>query len=457
MRLFGFEINWPVRKSLSPVDNRGGWLPLVREPFSGAWQRNMEVSNDTLRAFFAIYSCITLVAGDISKLRPKLVRLDDNGIWIETTSAAFSPVLRRPNRYQNRIQFLQWWLISKLANGNTYVLKQRDSRGVVVALYVLDPARVEVLVAEDGSVYYQLNQDELNNLQQAIVVPASEIIHDRYSPQFHPLVGISPIFAAALAGALGMRIQQDSQQFFSNGAKPGGILSAPGAISDETAARLKAHWDQNYTGTNAGKVAVVGDGLKFEAMRATSVDSQLVEQLRLSAEVVCSCFHVPSFKIGFGTLPNGKVENMNQIYYTDCLQALIEELELCLDDGLGLGISGDTKSLGIELDLDGLLRMDMGSQVTMLREAVNGKLMTTNEGRKRLNLPPVAGGDVVTAQQQDFSLEALAERDASDPFSKPEPAPASVEPAEASDEEVQDQARMLALLLEKELTSAEHA
>jgi len=36
------------------------------------------------------------------------------------------------------------------------------------------------------------------------------------------------------------------------------ILSAPGAISDETAARLKTHWDANYTGNNAGKVAVVG-------------------------------------------------------------------------------------------------------------------------------------------------------------------------------------------------------
>jgi phage portal protein BeeE len=38
--------------------------------------------------------------------------------------------------------------------------------------------------------------------------------------------------------------------------------------------------------------------------------------------------------------------------------------------------------------------------------------MTPNEAARRLNLPPVAGGDAVYRQQQDFSLEALAKRDA---------------------------------------------
>ena len=44
--------------------------------------------------------------------------------------------------------------------GNTYVLKQRDERGVVVALYVLDPTKVTLLVAPDGAVYYQLQPSD---------------------------------------------------------------------------------------------------------------------------------------------------------------------------------------------------------------------------------------------------------------------------------------------------------
>ena len=58
------------------------------------------------------------------------------------TNPAYSPVLRKPNRYQTTVKFVEQWITSKLTAGNTYVLKQRDERGVVAALYVLDPAKV---------------------------------------------------------------------------------------------------------------------------------------------------------------------------------------------------------------------------------------------------------------------------------------------------------------------------
>src|SRR3546814_7760541 len=108
---------------------------------------------------------------------------------------------------------------------------------------------------------------------------------------FHPLVGVSPIYACGLAALQGQRIQRDGSRFFANGANPGGVLTAPGSIGDETAKRLKDHWDANYTGQNSGKVAVLGDGLKFEPMRMTSVDAQMVEQLKWTAEAVRSEEH----------------------------------------------------------------------------------------------------------------------------------------------------------------------
>lgn len=405
------------QKSLrQPGGQRGGWFGMIMEPFTGGWQRNQELNSDDIRSFFAIYSCITLIAGDISKLRARVMALGGDGIMVELATPA---ALKRPNRYQNHIQFKQWWETSKLSHGNTYGLKHRDRTGKVEAIYILDPTRVRPLIADDGAVYYQLSADALNGIDEAeVVVPASEIIHDRYQPQTHPLIGVSPIAAAALSGKLGLRIQQDSQTFFGNGARPGGILVAPGAISEDTANRLKKHWDDNYSGANSGKVAVLGDGLKFEPMRATSVDSQLVEQLKLSAEVVCSCFHVPPFKIGFGSLPSGKVEEMNLIYYSDCLQVLIEEFEQCMTDGLALP---DSRS--VELDIDSLWRMDSESKFRMLSEAIKG-VMAPNEARRRVNLKPVEGGESVYMQQQNYSLEALAKRDANpDPFGKNQPAP----------------------------------
>lgn len=92
-----------------------------------------------------MWACITLIAGDISKLRIKLMAKDADGTWNETTNPAYSPVLYDPNPYQTDHQFLEHWILSKLLAGNTYVLKRRDNRNVVSALYVLDPSKVQAL------------------------------------------------------------------------------------------------------------------------------------------------------------------------------------------------------------------------------------------------------------------------------------------------------------------------
>lgn len=434
-------------KALRPADNRGSWLGLIRESFAGAWQQNVEIKTDSVLAFSAVFSCITLIAADIGKMRLKLMKMDGNGIWEETTSPVFTSVLRKPNHFQTRIKFLEYWITSKLIHGNAYALKKRDSRGAVTGLYLLDPRRVTPLVSDEGDVFYELKTDNLSGLPSGITVPAREIIHDAMICLFHPLVGVSPIYACGLAAAQGSAIQNNSARFFSNGSKPGGVLTAPGAISNETATRLKEHWDSNYSGDNAGKVAVLGDGLKYESMAMSATDSQLIEQLKWSAETVCSVFHVPAYKVGVGPTPTySNAEVLNQIYYSDCLQSLIESLELCLDEGLEL-----PPQYGTELDLEGLLRMDTATLYKANNDAVGGGWMSPNEARRRASLPPVTGGDTPYLQQQNFSLAALDQRDQNNPLGIQPPAPAPVE------DDFEGVERMAAALLEKELSSVEYS
>lgn len=301
------------------------------------------------------------------------------------------------------------------------------------AMYVLDPTRVKALVDPEGNVFYSLNTDNLAGLQsEPIVVPAREIIHDVMTPLYHPLCGVSPIFACALAAAQGLAIQGNSATFFENGSRPGGILSAPGAIKDETAKRIKEYWENEFSGAKVGKVAVLGDGLQYNAMSIPAEEAQLIEQLKWSAETVCSCFHIPPYMIGVGSMPNyNNIEALNQQYYTQCLQNLIESIELCLDEGLGLTeISG--KTYGTEFDLDDLLRMD---SKTMADTEERLKIFkTVNEARKRFNLSPVEGGDTVFRQEQDHAIEALARRDElPDPFGEGES-----EPQDSGEEEVEE-------------------
>lgn len=442
MKILGLPVPFTGERkavTMSSVHENRGWYRIF-EPYTGAWQKNVEVERDSVLAYHAVYACMTLIASDIAKLRLKLVQEHSSGVWEEVSNPAYTPVLRKPNHYQTRIQFYENWVLSKLMRGNTYVLKERDNRGVVTALYVLDPNRVTVMVTDDGEVFYQLASDNLPDIQKDILVPASEIIHDRFNCLFHPLVGTSPIFANGVAAMQGVHIQNNSATFFGNKSQPGGILTAPGNISDETAARLKAHWETEFSGKNAGKVAVVGDGLQYQQLMISAHESQLIEQLRWTAEVICSTFHVPPYKIGVGALPSyNNVQALNVEYYSQCLQRHIEDIEICLDEGLGLMQPGKS-SMGVEFDLDNLLRMDAVTQMDVLEKS-KGKL-TVNEQRLRLNVKPVPGGDTVYLQEQDHSLAALAKRDAGpDPFGKGSTAadePAEEEPETNLDDEANE-------------------
>ena len=405
-----------------------GWWPILRESFAGAWQRGVVVPTEDALTHPTFWACVTLIAGDIAKMRVKLVREDPNtGICTEVSNPAYSPVLSEPNHYQDRIQFFTNWLISKLTRGNAYVFKERDGRGVVTALYLLDPLRVRPMVSPGGDVFYSCQQDLLAGLTDAsVAIPAREIIHDRMFALYHPLVGLSPVYACGHAAMQGLQILSNTTQLFRNGSQISGILVAPNAISNETAKRLENYWQENYSGTqNAGKIVALGDGLTFQKQPIMSaVDSQLIDQLKWGDEKICSTFHVPAYMVGVGAPPNyNNIEALNQQYYSQCLQILIESLELSLSHGLGLNDPYD-----VEFDLDGLLRMDSTQKMEVATKGVIGGILSPNEARATFNRSPVDGGETPYLQGQNFALSALARRDAEPAASAPPPPPPAPEP-----------------------------
>jgi phage portal protein BeeE len=76
--------------------------------------------------------------------------------------------------------------------------------------------------------------------------------------------------------------------------------------------------------------------------------------------------------------------------------------------------------------------MDSVTQVTAIRDAVGAGVMSPNEGRGKLDLKPVDGGESPYLQQQNYSLAALAKRDAQDdPFAPAKPPAPPPQPAAA--------------------------
>lgn len=436
MKILGFHIPFtskandqntvtPIR---SPYAVSSPWGTIV-EAFGGMWQRNLVIDDkQSILAFAAVFACNSLLSKDVGKLRPRLMEKKGD-VWKEVPNPA-SPIFIRPNRYQTRNQFWEYWILSKLIAGNTYALKQRNEAKLVEALYILDPRRVLPVVAPDGEVFYQLGADNLTGVQEgAPAVPASEIIHDRHTCLWHPLVGVGPLYACGASATQGIRIQRNSAMFFDNMSRPSGQLTAPGQISDATAKRLREEFERGFAGSNVGKILVTGDDLKFQPFTMPAEQAQLIEQQRWTVEDVARAFGIPLYKIGAGPLPSlDNVSALNQEYYQQALQPHIEAIESLMDEGLSLGAG-----LGFEFDLDALLRMDPKTRAEVAEIGVRSAVLTPNEARRIENREPKKGGDSLYLQQQNYSLEALNKRDTSDdPFGKAKPlAPTAEDPASA--------------------------
>jgi HK97 family phage portal protein len=400
-----------------PVSSSGGWYPVVRESFTGAWQQNVELRVETALSNPTVFRCVSLIAGDIAKTPLRLVRLTDDGIWIETASPAFSPVLRKPNHYQTISQFLEQWVFSRLLYGNTYVLKGRDDRGVVVALYVLDPTGVTPLVAPDGSIYYEIKRSDLVGLPEGeLAVPARDIIHDRWNCAFHPLIGLSPLYACGGAALEANTIQSQSTEFFAKGGRPSGLLIAPTEIDPKTAQRLSETWHS----LGPGKTAVVGFGMKYQDIGTTAVDSQLAEQRDGTVATIAGCFGVPVSYVDSSKQPPYANSEATQLQFqAQCLQVHMTAIEAALDEGLALPMP-----YGTEFDIDALIWMDTATKTAAARDGINAGALAPNEARfKYFNLEPVKGGETPFLQQQYWPLSQLAERDIPVPVGPASPAP----------------------------------
>lgn len=437
MKIFGLEIR-RTQKALHAVsDQHGGWRRIL-EPFAGAWQINVEEKHGTVLCYPTLYACLNRISQDLGKLPFVLKALQADGTEKVIENPAYSPVLKKPNHFQTAQQFREAWALSRLIHGNAYILKGRDERNVVTALYVLDPCRVMPLVADSGDVYYQINYANqtdvtppalLNRVAlvedgKQLVIPAREIIHDRLNCFHHPLIGVPPVCAAHWPAVKNLRILKSASEFFGNHAQPGGILTAPAGLSEDDAKALKEYWNTNYTGQNAGKVAVIGADMKFTSFAMNGADSQLVEQMRYSDEQICQPFGIPPFKIGIGSIPAGLgVDAINLLYMDDALSGPIEAMENLLDEGLNI-----PAKLGIWMDTNPLLRMDLGKQAEVETKLVGGKIKTPDEARQRFNLAPTGGGDTLWGQHQDYPLGVLSERNdlnpapVSEPDSQPDPA-----------------------------------
>ena len=67
LQLFGAALELTAKTLTAPYSpgaaSGGGWYPLVvREPYTGAWQVNVEGRRDQVLQYAPVFACVTLIA-----------------------------------------------------------------------------------------------------------------------------------------------------------------------------------------------------------------------------------------------------------------------------------------------------------------------------------------------------------------------------------------------------------
>lgn len=416
----------------------GGAGAAPRETYPGQWQSSSREGTPQRKsplAHSAVYTCINVIASDISKLPLRVMRPREKaGTGREPhTNHPLTRLFLKPNSYQTSLQFLQHYLGSKLWTGNVYVVLFRDARGVVESMHALDPTTVTPSITEDGSVWYHVKANPLNRLKEDVYIPARDILHDRAITLFHPLIGVSPLYAAAVSASIGNSISANSENFFQNMSRASGTLTAPGEIPSGTADRLKKEWDGNYSGLGFGKVAVLGSGLEWKPLTINASDSQLIEQLRFTVEDIGRVYRVPGFMLGETKLTYRNSEQLARMYYQGCLSYHIEAAEQCFNQKFEV-----SNGVEIEFDLSPLFRLETDLRFDTHSKALNSGIKSINEVRADEDLPPVAGGEEPRLQMQYVplsSINAAAAAAQSGPPGAPAPQPDPEDDGEDEDDE----------------------
>jgi HK97 family phage portal protein len=356
--------------------------------------------------YSAVFAAIDRISSDIAKIPLLHWKVTGEGTRRLIGRSAVADVWNRPNPHQTYFHLMKAIVTSQLYRGNAYVFCNLNNRNQVSKMYCLSPDRVWPYVVE-GEVFYRVARDPLvPELSIDQMVPARFMMHHRMETLQHPLMGVSPLIAAGATVAGGQGIQGHTSTFFGNMARPSGYLTTAGKLDRQRAEDIKKRWTDSYAGPGqAGRTAVLEQGLEYKQLTMTATDAQLIEQLRWTIEDIARVFQIPAFMIGDMTRMMAKsADSLTGIYHASCLGAHFSALENLINAFFEL----DRTQEYLAFDLNALFRTDFDMRVQGWAKAVQGGLASPNEGREgAFGFNPVPGGEDVFMQQQMVPITLL--------------------------------------------------
>lgn len=367
--------------------------------FFGNTTAGKPVNENTAMQMTAVYSCVRILSEAVAGLPLHVYKYNDSGGKEKDLSHPLYQLLHdEPNPEMTSFVFRETLMGHLLLWGNAYAQVIRNARGEVVALYPLMPNKMKVDRDSKGQLYYlyQRSQEDTPAIGKTsqIYLSPSDVLHIP-GLGFDGLVGYSPIAMAKNAIGLAIATEEYGAKFFANGAAPGGVLEHPGTIKDPQ--RVKESWNSAYQGSgNAHKVAVLEEGMKYQAIGISPEQAQFLETRKFQINEIARIFRVPPHmladleKSSFSNIEQQSLEFVKYTLDPWCVRWEQSMSRVLLSES-------EKPQHFIKFNVDGLLRGDYASRMTGYATARQNGWMSANDIRELENLdriPAEQGGDL---------------------------------------------------------------
>lgn len=249
---------------------------------------------------------------------------------------------------------------------------------------------------KNGHLYYayQRASDEALPGGGTVILRPTDVLHIP-GLGFDGLVGYSPIAMAKNAIGLAIATEEFGAKFFANGAAPSGVLEHPGTIKDPS--KVREAWMGQFGGSsNAGKVAVLEEGMKYTPISIAPEQAQFLETRKFQINEIARIFRVPPHMLADlekSSFSNIEQQSLEFVKYT--LDPWVIRWEQSIMRAL---LTEDEKNkLFVKFNVEGLLRGDYASRMSGYATARQNGWMSANDIRELENLdriPPEEGGDL---------------------------------------------------------------
>ena len=346
----------------------------------------------------AVYACVRILSESIAGLPVHLYQYVDSG---SKQKAIEHPLYRllhdEPNPEMTSFVFRETLMTHLLLWGNAYAQIIRNGKGQVVALYPLMPNRMSVDRDDKGHLFYQYqmqDSDAPTAKSGTVILKPSDVLHIP-GLGFDGLVGYSPIAMAKNAIGLSIATEEYGAKFFANGATPSGILEYPGTVKNPEA--IRESWNAGFGGSsNAHKVAVLEEGMKYTPIAISPNEAQFLETRKFQIDEIARIFRVPPHMVG--DLEKSSFSNIEQ-QSLEFVKYTLEPWIVRWEQSLNRALLSETEKAAyfVKFNVDGLLRGDYQSRMNGYATARQNGWMSANDIRELENLdliPDELGGNL---------------------------------------------------------------